>query len=104
MVITQDDLIKKIAKKEDINVATVRDVFKSAEDIILDYLSSTSPTCNIAIKPFSGLSINRKFIDGKNYTKGMFQNLYVPEHVKVKSIISEYYNRQVNDKLYKSCP
>lgn len=104
MVITQDDLIKKIAKKEDINVATVRDVFKSAEDIILDYLSSTSPTCNITIKPFSGLSINRKFIDGKNYTKGMFQNLYVPEHVKVKSIISEYYNRQVNDKLYEFHP
>lgn len=104
MVITQDDLIKKIAKKEDINVATVRDVFKSAEDIILDYLSSTSPTCNITIKPFSGLSINRKFIDSKNYTKGMFHNLYVPEHVKVKSIISEYYNRQVNDKLYESCP
>lgn len=101
MVITQDDLIKKIAEKEDINVATVRDIFKTTEDIIFDYLSSTSPICNITIKPFSGLSINRKYIEGKNYTKGMFKNLYVSDHVKVKTAISEYYNKQVNDKLYK---
>ncbi|MFQ7208589.1 MAG: hypothetical protein ACLRPZ_03995 [Coprococcus sp.] len=104
MIITQDDLIKKISEKEDVNVATIRNIFKSAEDIIFDYLSSTSPICNITIKPFSGLSINRKFIDGKNYTKGMFQNLYVPEHVKVKPVVSEYYNKQVNDKLYEFRP
>lgn len=104
MIITQDDLIKKISEKEDINVATIRNVFKSTEDIIFDYLSSTSPICNITIKPFSGLSINRKFIEGKTYTKGMFKDLYVPEHVKVKPVVSEYYNKQVNNKLQKSNP
>ena len=50
MTITQENLIKKIANKEDIDVATVRDIFKSAEDIIFDYLSSTTPSENIIIK------------------------------------------------------
>ena len=44
MILTQDDLIKRIAKKEDINVAMVRKVFKTAEKIIFDHLSSTTPS------------------------------------------------------------
>lgn len=44
MILTQDDLIKRIAKREDINVAMVRKVFKTAEKIIFDHLSSTTPS------------------------------------------------------------
>ena len=39
LVITQDELIKQISKKEDIDIATVRKIFKSAENCIFDYLS-----------------------------------------------------------------
>ena len=42
--ITQDALIKQIAEKENMNVATVRRLFQSTEDIIFHYLSSTDPS------------------------------------------------------------
>ena len=42
IVVTQDDLIKQISKQEDIDVATVRKVFKSAENCIFDYNNNHS--------------------------------------------------------------
>ena len=48
--ITQDALIKQIAEKENMNVATVRRLFQSTEDIIFHYLSSTDPSEELTIK------------------------------------------------------
>ena len=50
MTITQEKIIKEIAEQEDINVATVRKVFKGAEKCIFAYLSSTTPTDNTVVK------------------------------------------------------
>ena len=100
MNITQDTLINQIANKEDINVATVRRVFKSAENIIFDYLSSISPSEEVSIKLFNGFNIKRKYIKNKKYSKGMFQNINCPEHVSVKTCLSKYYNEQINQKLF----
>ncbi len=98
--INQDLLINQIADKEDINVATVRKLFKSAEDIIFDYLSSITPSEEITIKLFNGVSIKRKYIKGKKYSKGMFKNIDCQEHVNIKAYLSKYYNGQVNQKLF----
>lgn len=100
MTVTQENIIKKIADKEDMNVATVRQIFKTAENIIFDYLSSSAPTENIDIKIFNGLSIGRNYIGEKIYTKGMFEGLDCPEHVNLKATISKYYNNRVNEKLF----
>ena len=100
MNITQDALIKQIADKENINVATVRKLFKSAEDIVFDYLSSTAPSEEINIKLLNGINIKRKYIEEKKYSKGMFQNIDCPEHVNIKISLSKYYNGQVNQKLF----
>ena len=100
MIITQDTLIKQIADKEDISVATVREIFKSAENIIFDHLSSTIPSENIIIKILNGISLERKFIPKKNYSKGMFQNIDCQEHVNVKANSSAYYSKKVNDELF----
>lgn len=100
MIITQDTLIKQIADKEDIDVATVRQIFKSAENIIFDYLSSITPSEEVNIKLFNGFNIKRKYIKKKNYSKGMFQNIDCPEHVSIKACLSKYYNGQVNSKLF----
>lgn len=93
-------LITQIADKEDINVATVRNIFKSAEKIIFDYLSSTTPSEEITIKLFNGVSIKRKYIKNKKYSKGMFKNIDCNEHVNIKASLSKYYNGQVNQKLF----
>ena len=100
MIITQDTLIKQIADKEDINVATVREIFKSAEDIIFDHLSSTTPSENIIVKILNGISLERKYIPKKKYSKGMFQNIDCPEHIIVKTNSSTYYSNKINDKLF----
>lgn len=100
MNVTQDVLINQIATKEDIDVATVRKILKSAENIIFDYLSSVTPSEEVNIKLLNGINIKRKYIKKKKYSKGMFQNINCPEHVNVKAYSSKYYNGQVNQCLF----
>ena len=100
MNVTQDVLINQIATKEDIDVATVRKILKSAENIVFDYLSSITPSEEVNIKLLNGINIKRKYIKKKKYTKGMFQNINCPEHVNVKACLSKYYNGQVNQYLF----
>lgn len=100
LIITQDSLIKQIADKEDINVAIVRKVFKSAEDIIFDHLSSITPSENIIMKILNGISLKRKYIPTKIYSKGMFKSIDCTEHVNIKVNSSTYYTKRVNDKLF----
>lgn len=100
MVITQDNLIRQIADREDIDVATVRDIFESAENVIFDHLSSTAPSENIVIKLLNGVNVERTFVKKKKYNKGMFENIECPERVKVKAVSSRYYTKKVNDELY----
>ena len=94
MILTQDKLIKKIAKREDINVAMVRKVFKSAEKIIFDHLSSTTPSETNIIKPFDGLSIECKYIPEKKIHT--FDDILVDEKIWAKSKITRHYNRKLN--------
>ena len=99
MIVTQDNLIKQIADREDIDVATVRDVFKSAEGIIFDHLSSSLPSEQVKIKLFNGISLEREYVKKRKYSKGMFKNLDCPEKIKLKAISSKYYSKKVNDEL-----
>ena len=100
MNVTHDVLINQIATKEDIDVATVRKILKSAENIVFDYLSSITPSEEVNIKLLNGFNIKRKYIQKKKYSKGMFQNIDCPEHVSVKACLSKYYNGQVNQYLF----
>lgn len=94
MILTQDDLIKRIAKREDINVAMVRKVFKSAEKIIFDHLSSTTPSETNTIKPFDGLSIECKYIPEKEIHT--YDDILVNEKIWAKPKITRHYNRKLN--------
>lgn len=100
LIITQDDLIKEISTKEDIDVATVRKVFKSADNTIFDYLSSTPPIENISIKIFNGLNLNRKYVPQKIYSKGMFRNINSLEHCNIFGVITNYYKNKINENLF----
>lgn len=95
MTITQDELIKQIANKtEDINVATVREIFKSAEDIIFDYLSSATPSEKIIIKPLDGLSLECNYIPEKEIHT--YDDILCKSKIWVKPKITRYYNRKLN--------
>ena len=94
MIITQDALIKQIADKEDINVATVREIFKSAEDIIFDHLSSTTPSENTIIKLLDGLSLECTYIPEKEIHT--YDDIVCKPKIWSKPKITWYYNRKLN--------
>ena len=94
MIITQDILIKQIADKEDINVATVREIFKSAEDIIFDHLSSTTPSENTIIKLLDGLSLECNYVPEKEIHT--YDDIVCKPRIWSKPKITRYYNRKLN--------
>ena len=94
MIITQDNLIKQIAEKEDINVATVREIFKSAEDIIFDHLSSTTPSENTVIKLLDGLSLECNYVPEKEIHT--YDDIVCKPRIWSKPKITRYYNRKLN--------
>ena len=94
MIITQDTLIKQIADKEDINVATVREIFKSAENIIFDHLSSTTPSENTIIKLLDGLSLECNYIPEKEVHT--YDDIICKPRIWSKPTITRYYNRKLN--------
>ena len=94
MILTQDDLIKRIAKREDINVAMVRKVFKTAEKIIFDHLSSTTPSETMTVKPLDGLSIECQYVPEKEILG--FGNFIAEDRIKAKPKITRHYNRKLN--------
>lgn len=94
MTLTQENLVKQIAEKEDINVATVREIFKSAEDIIFDYLSSTTPSENRIIKLLDGLSLECNYIPEKEIHT--YEDIVCKPRIWTKPRITRYYNRKLN--------
>ncbi len=94
MTLTQEELIKQIAEKEDINVDTVRKIFKSAENIIFDYLSSTTPSENRIIKLMDGLSLECNHIPEKEIHT--YDNIICKPRIRAKPKITRYYNRKIN--------
>lgn len=94
MTLTQENLVKQIAEKEDINVATVRKIFKSAEAIIFDYLSSTTPSENKTIKLLDGLSLECNYIPEKEIHT--YDDIVCKPRIWTKPKITRYYNRKLN--------
>lgn len=94
MIVTQEILIKQIAAKEDIDVSTVRKIFKSAESFIFDYLSFTTPSENTIIKLLDGLSLECNYIPEKEIHT--YDNIICKPKIWVKSKITRYYNRKLN--------
>ena len=94
ITVTQDDLINQVAAREDTSVATVRQIFDSAENIIFDYLSSTSPSENVTVKLFSGLSLEGKYIPERELHT--YDDIVCKERIRVRPKVTRYYNRKIN--------
>lgn len=94
MIITQEKLVKQIANREDINVATVRKIFESAEKIIFDYLSSTTSSENMTVKLMDGLSLECNYLPEKEIHT--YDDIVCKPRIWVKPKITRYYNRKLN--------
>ena len=94
MIVTQDNLIKQIADREDIDVATVRKIFESAEKIVFDYLSSTTSSENTIVKIMDGLSLECNYIPEKEIHT--YDDIVCKSRIWAKPKVTRYYNRKLN--------
>ncbi len=94
MIVTQENLVKQIADKENMNAATVRKIFESAEDVIFNCLSSTTPSEKTIIKLLDGLSLECNYIPEKRIHT--YDDIVCESKIWVKPRITRYYNRKLN--------
>ena len=94
LIITQENLINQIADREEISPATVRRVFKSAEDIIFSCLSSTSSSENTVVKVLDGLSLECTLLPEREIHT--YDTIVCKERLWTKPKITRYYNRKLN--------
>lgn len=94
MIITQENLINQIACKEEISPATVRRVFRSAENIIFNCLSSTTSSENTVVKVLDGLSLECTLLPEREIHT--YDTIVCRERLWTKPRITRYYNRKLN--------
>lgn len=94
MNITQEILIQQIAETEELHAAMVRRVFKTAEKIIFNHLSSTTPSEKTVIKLLDGLTLECNYIPGKEIHT--YDDITCKPKIWAKPRITRYYNRKLN--------
>lgn len=94
MLITQDALIKTIAEKEQLNIATVRTVFRTAEELLFTYLSSATPEENTQVKLLDGLSLECSYVPERQLHT--YKDMTCRARLRAKPKITRYYNRKLN--------
>ena len=72
----------------------VRKVFKDAEKIIFDHLSSTTPSETMIAKPLDGLSIECQYVPEREVFG--FGTFIAEDRIKAKPKITRHYNRKLN--------
>lgn len=95
MIVTQENLIRQIAARENMNTDTVRQIFKSAEHVIFQYLSSTTPSENTIIKPLDGLSLECSYIPEKRIHT--YDDIVCRPRIRARPRVTRYYNRKLNN-------
>ena len=95
MTITQENIIKEIAEKENINIDIVRKMFKRTEKCIFDYLSSATPTENTVVKILDGLSLECNYIPKRNIHT--YDDIQCDARIWTKPKVTRYYNRKLNN-------
>ena len=98
MIIPQEKLIKEIARKEGITISTVRRIFQSAEEQISLHLAEAGPIEPVTVKVLNGISLEASYIPEQKVSRGAFQNVDCPEHIRVKAAASKYYSRKLNSR------
>lgn len=95
MIVTQENLIRQIAAREDMHTELVRQIFKSAEDLVFQYLSSTTPSENTVVKILDGLSLECNYIPEKQIHT--YDDIICRPRIRARPRVTRYYNRKLNN-------
>ncbi len=94
LIVTQEKLVKQIADKADINEASVRKMFETAEELIFGCLSSTTASEQTVIKLMDGLSLECRYVPEKKIHT--YDTIVCKPKIWVRPKITRYYNRKLN--------
>lgn len=95
MIVTQRELIRRIARTEQIPIETVRRIFRAAEANIFDFLTLTSPGENVTVKVMDGLNLECFYVPEKEIRR--YDDLICESRIRVKPRITRHYNRKLNN-------
>lgn len=76
------------------NTDIVRQIFKSAEDVVFQCLSSTTPSENIIVKVLDGLSLECNYIPEKRIHT--YDDIVCRPRIRARPRVTRYYNRKLN--------
>lgn len=94
LIITQEMLIQQVAESQNQDSAAIRRIFKNAEALIFNILSSTTPSEPAIIKIFDGLSLECRYIPEK--TIHTYEELHCNAKIWARPKITRHYNRKLN--------
>lgn len=94
MVITKEDLIKRVAQSQKIPASMVRKILNAVEDNVVECLSSTTSAEEIVIKLFSGLHIVARNEAPK--MKGCLRDLEATPKIRLRGEIKRSFTDRVN--------
>ena len=96
MIITKLDFYKIIAKKENISQEMIKKIFRSAEDILFDELSSVND-CEIKkIYIMDGLSVESKIVNKKERNLPNGIKVQNEPTVKITPKVTRWYKEKIN--------
>lgn len=94
LIVTQEKLVKQIADKADMDAASVRKMFETAEELIFGCLSATTPSEQTVIKLMDGLSLECHYIPEKEIHT--YDKIVCKPKIWVRPKVTRYYNRKLN--------
>ena len=97
-IITKNKIIKEVAKKEGLSVATMRSIYQTLENYIFDSLSNADQNKNINLQLFNGISIESSYIKEKEVKHPKTGKIFLTgSKIWAKPKITRHYNRKLNN-------
>lgn len=95
-VVKKKNIIRDISKQSYYNIADVKTIYNTLENVIFKHLSNVDKDEDVCIRLFEGISLDGKYVPEKvkknNFEKSKSRNLAGIETILVKSKIEPKFN------------
>lgn len=94
---TKERLIKRIADTEHKDIALVRSIYNTLENVVVEALSLATPETDVSVKLFEGITLDSSYVPEKVKKNNLTgKNIVVAEHIKAKANITRNYQEKIN--------
>ena len=98
-IVTNDSLIRAIAKQSEKNLSDTKDFYNTFENVIFDILSSVNEEQDVYIKLFEGINLSGIYTEEKMKKNNLTGKVsLVPSKIKPKFNITRTYCEKLNGK------